>query len=181
MTATRCRSCVALLRKYSGERLPFLWVSMGDQPVANPITHILERPHTGLAHALSKDDDYNGVYIPKDSIIIPNIWYLQDISTVFRTCLLISNCRHMFHDPDVYENPMEFNPDRYGNVDAEIDKVTDLIFGFGRRVCPGMHLAEGTVFAIVSTALATCEILPALNANGDAIQATPTYTSGTIV
>jgi cytochrome P450 len=31
---------------------------------------------TGLPHSTRKDDFYNGYHIPKDSIILPNIWYV---------------------------------------------------------------------------------------------------------
>ncbi|KAJ6579519.1 hypothetical protein DFH09DRAFT_330142 [Mycena vulgaris] len=55
------------------------------------------------------------MHLPKGSLILPNIWY-------------------MLHDPEFYPNPDEFNPDRYSNLDSEMDKVTDLVFGFGRRV-----------------------------------------------
>ena len=39
----------------------------------------------------------------------------------------------------------------------------DLVFGFGRRTCPGMQFAEGTTFANIATTLATCDILPELD------------------
>ena len=49
--------------------------------------------------------------------------------------------RHMLHDPDIYPNPMEFNPDRFNGLDSEMKKATNPIFGFGRRLCAGMHFA----------------------------------------
>ncbi|KAJ3511792.1 hypothetical protein NLJ89_g3892 [Agrocybe chaxingu] len=115
-----------------------------------------------LPHCTSQDDIYDGLLIPKGSMIMPNIW-------------------HMLHDPDVYPNPMEFDPERFNNLDSEMDKVKDLVFGFGRRVCPGMHFAEGTLFAIVSTTLATCKILPGLDTNGKEDIPEFEFTSGTIV
>ena len=90
--------------------------------------------------------------------------------------------RHMLHDPEVYPNPMEFDPDRYQGLDSEMDKVTDINFGFGRRVCPGRYLAEGTLFAVAATVLATCEILPIRDNEGNAVLPDISYTSesGTI-
>ncbi|KAJ6626173.1 putative monooxygenase [Mycena sp. CBHHK59/15] len=119
-------------------------------------------PLTGIAHALSQDDVYEGMHVPKGALIIPNVW-------------------HMFHDPTAYPNPMEFNPDRYNNLDAEMDKVADVMFGFGRRVCPGKVFAEGTFFAIVATVLATCEILPVVDAQGNKVVPEVTFSSGTII
>ncbi|KAJ7267323.1 putative monooxygenase [Mycena rebaudengoi] len=116
----------------------------------------------GIPHALHQNDAYDGMYLPKGSLVIPNIW-------------------HMLNDPDVYPNPMRFDPDRYHGLDSEMNKVTDIMFGFGRRACPGKNFAEATFFAIASTVLATCEILPVLDANGNAVVPNVSYSSGTIV
>ncbi|CAA7263631.1 unnamed protein product [Cyclocybe aegerita] len=114
-----------------------------------------------IPHALSQDDVYEGVFLPKGALIMPNVW-------------------HMLHDPEVYANPMEFYPERFNNDDAEMEKVKDLTFGFGRRFCPGKHFAEGTLFAIVATTLATCDILPGLDENGKEVMPKYKYTPGTI-
>ena len=45
-------------------------------------------------------------------------------------------------------------------------KVTDLVFGFGRRRCPGVDFAEETVFAIIATVLSTCYIVPQVDDDG---------------
>ncbi|KAJ7122883.1 putative monooxygenase [Mycena epipterygia] len=115
----------------------------------------------GIPHALSIDDIYAGMHLPKGSILIPNVW-------------------HMLHDPDVFENPMEFNPDRYHNLDSEMEKVTDLVFGFGRRLCPGKAFGEGNVFAIAAIVLATCDISPTVDADGKDIIPDVVYSSGSI-
>jgi len=87
----------------------------------------------------------------------------------------------MLHDPEVYPNPMDFNPERFNGLDSEMRKVTELTFGFGRRFCPGIHFAESTLFAIVATTLAACDILPGLDQNGNEALPKYAYTSGTIV
>ena len=87
----------------------------------------------------------------------------------------------MLHDPEIYPNPMEFNPDRFKGLDSEMKKATNPIFGFGRRLCPGMHFADGTLFAIIATTLATCDILPGLDEKGNEVLPRYAYTSGTIV
>ncbi|KAJ6477572.1 putative monooxygenase [Mycena sanguinolenta] len=117
----------------------------------------------GFPHKLSQDDIYDGIHFPKGSVLIPYAW-------------------HMLHNPEVYPNPMEFDPDRYRGLDSEMDQVTDISFGFGRRACPGRHLAEGTLFAVVATVLATCEILPIQDNEGNAVLPEISYTSesGTI-
>ncbi|KAF5309909.1 hypothetical protein D9619_010547 [Psilocybe cf. subviscida] len=115
----------------------------------------------GIPHAVTKDDYYDGYFIPKGSIVFPNIW-------------------HMTHDPEIYPNPDKFDPDRFKGQDSEMSKVYDLVFGFGRRVCPGLHLAQGSLFAIVATTLATCEVLPGLDENGREVLPTTGYENGTI-
>ncbi|KAJ7684152.1 putative monooxygenase [Mycena polygramma] len=115
----------------------------------------------GIPHALRKDDIYEGMHLPKGSLMIPNVWY-------------------MLHDPEVYPDPDIFNPDRYNNLDSEMKKVWDVAFGFGRRICPGMLFAEGTFFAIAATVLATCEIIPTVDSKGNNIVPNLTPTSGAI-
>lgn len=72
----------------------------------------------------------------------------------------------MLHDPEVFPDPNTFNPDRFEGSDLKMAAVNNIAFGCGRRECPGICFAEGSVFAIVSTVLATCDILPALDSNG---------------
>ncbi|KIJ29218.1 hypothetical protein M422DRAFT_188789 [Sphaerobolus stellatus SS14] len=115
----------------------------------------------GIPHAVTQDDSYNGMLIKKGTMVMANVW-------------------HMLHDPEVYPDPMDFKPERYNNDDTEMQKVINLAFGFGRRACPGIHFAFGTLYSIVLTTLATCDILPALNANEDKIIPSVKYSSGTI-
>ncbi|KAF8965481.1 putative monooxygenase [Flammula alnicola] len=115
----------------------------------------------GIPHALTQDDIYEGFHLPKGALILPNVW-------------------HMLHDPEVFPNPEKFYPERFNGSDSEMAKVTDLLFGFGRRVCPGQYFAQGTLFAIIATTLATCDILPGLDENGKEVMPTSEYTPGTI-
>jgi C-22 sterol desaturase len=46
-------------------------------------------------------------------------------------------------DPDVYENPDEFNPERYYTGDAEAKGWKNfLVFGTGPHVCLGQHYVQ---------------------------------------
>ncbi|PCH34102.1 cytochrome P450, partial [Wolfiporia cocos MD-104 SS10] len=113
-------------------------------------------------HSMSEEDVYNGYYLPKGSMILPNVW-------------------HMTHDPEQYSEPMEFKPERYQYDDAQMTKVMSLGFGFGRRACPGSHFAESTFFAMVSTILACCNIMPAKDEHGNVIIPEIEYSTGMIV
>jgi cytochrome P450 len=104
----------------------------------------------GVPRAASADDLYEGQFIPKGSFVVANIW-------------------NMLHDSEVFSDPDTFNPDRFEGSDLKMATVNNIVFGFGRRECPGMYFAEGSVFAVISTVLATCDILPALDSNGKEI------------
>ncbi|KAI0316363.1 cytochrome P450 [Amylostereum chailletii] len=116
----------------------------------------------GIAHRLMEDDVYNGYLIPKGSIVMPNAW-------------------NMLHDPAVYENPLDFNPDRFiarpGKPAEQDPRIC--CFGFGRRVCPGLNLADATVWLESAMALATLNISKAVE-NGVEITPEGKYLEGTI-
>ena len=40
-------------------------------------------------------------------------------------------------------------------------------FGFGRRICPGRHLASGSLFMVIASTLHTFNISPILNERGE--------------
>ncbi|KAJ7982963.1 putative monooxygenase [Mycena polygramma] len=135
------------------DRLPTIEDKASLPYVRSVMTEVLRLHPTvpaGMPHSLTQDDIYEGMHLPKGSLMIPNVWY-------------------MLHDPEVYPDPDTFNPDRYTNLDSEMVKVWDVAFGFGRRVCPGMLFAEGTFFAIAATVLATCEITPTVDSKGNKI------------
>ncbi|KAJ7123122.1 putative monooxygenase [Mycena epipterygia] len=147
------------------DRLPTI-KDMSSLPYVRSVMTEVLRWHPavplGIPHALSKDDIYEGMHLPRGSLMIMNVWY-------------------MLHDPDRFSNPEDFNPDRYQSLDSEMDKVSNLVFGFGRRVCPGRIFAEATFFAIASTVLSTCEILPVIDAEGKEIVLNISFSSGTIM
>ncbi|KAG2069748.1 cytochrome P450 [Suillus decipiens] len=96
---------------------------------------------TGFAHCVAEDDIHDGYYIPKGSLVIPNIWF-------------------MLNDPRTYANPSQFNPERFLAKDGkepETDPRTRC-FGFGRRICPGVHLAEASIWISTVMSLAVFDI-----------------------
>lgn len=147
------------------ERLP----EISDRPSLPYIRSVVTEVYRWLPaiplcipHALTEDDVYNGVFLPKGSVVMPNVW-------------------HMLHDPTIYPDPDAFKPERYGGLDSEMKKVTDLAFGFGRRACPGYQFAQGTIFTIVATMLATCDIVPVVDEHGQNSIPDVGYTTGTII
>lgn len=54
-------------------------------------------------------------------------------------------------DPSVYPDPEVFNPQRWIDADGEIKENPKLFtFGFGRRACPGLHVANRSVYIAVA-------------------------------
>ncbi|OBZ67814.1 O-methylsterigmatocystin oxidoreductase [Grifola frondosa] len=115
----------------------------------------------GIPHRSMADDVYNGYSIPGGSMIIPNIWAFTRNGHV--------------------RDPEHFNPDRFikdGRFDPNVKDPRTLIFGFGRRICPGRHLADASLFINVASVLHVYNIGPPLDANGEPIQLEPTATTG---
>lgn len=86
----------------------------------------------------------------------------------------------MLRDPDIYPDPAIFNPDRYNGDDDAMEQVKSPVFGFGRRGCPGRLFGENSLFALLATTLATCEILPGIDEDGNEVPPSGEYTTGTI-
>ena len=62
----------------------------------------------------------------------------------------------ILHDPETYysdPDPEESKPERFLNEDGSVrdDPALSLAFGVGKRICPGRHLAEATIFIVVSS------------------------------
>ena len=66
--------------------------------------------------------------------------------------------RMMAHDPQVYTRPMDFWPDRYLGEKPEQDP-TEFVFGFGRRICPGRHVADASIWIAMAKVLSAFDVL----------------------
>ncbi|TEB32646.1 cytochrome P450 [Coprinellus micaceus] len=144
-------------------RLP----SMDDRsqlPYCNAVASEALRWHcvtpTAVPHRVMEDNIFNGYFIPKGSLIMPNIWF-------------------MLHDPRVYPNPSEFIPERFLGPNPQPDP-RQACFGFGRRICPGRVLADTSVFLGVASILAVFDISKAKDDNGNIIEPPLGQTNGTI-
>lgn len=114
----------------------------------------------GLPHVANADDVYEGMFIPKGAMLIPNIWL-------------------MMHDPETFKDPFTFNPARFLGEEPETDPHT-LCFGFGRRICPGRELADASVYLSIAMSLAAFNIRKARDASGKEIDPEVKFTPGII-
>ncbi|KAM7183943.1 putative cytochrome P450 [Naviculisporaceae sp. PSN 640] len=99
------------------------------------------RPVTPLSfpHALSQDDvittpDGRQFFLPKGTTVFLNVWGLH-------------------HDSNRFPDPDKFNPDRFAKQTRPAAEYTasgvdrdHFVYGAGRRICPGIHLAEREMF-----------------------------------
>ncbi|CAH1782929.1 unnamed protein product [Owenia fusiformis] len=95
-----------------------------------PVT--LALPHTNLL-----DDTIGGYHIPAGTMVIPNL-----------------HAPH--HDERYWNDPHEFNPERFIDGDGQIDKLkfdNVIAFSMGKRVCPGEALARMELFLTFTSLL----------------------------
>lgn len=139
-----------------------------DQPHLPYVEALLKEIHRwrpagplGIPHFLEKDDEYKGYHLPAQSIIIANAWA-------------------MMNDEADYPDPEIFNPERYlrdGYPDLSVRDPTSLAFGFGRRICPGAHIANSMLWVIVASVLSTFDISKPIDENGVVIEPSMEYHS----
>ena len=96
----------------------------------------LKLPIIAIPRCLMDNDTYEGHFLEKGTIFVPNLWYAFPEAVLGFAYELTSYVRRsMLHDSETYERPMEFMPERFlatPNKPAEQDPHT-IAFGFGRR------------------------------------------------
>ncbi|KAL0095609.1 hypothetical protein J3Q64DRAFT_1712018 [Phycomyces blakesleeanus] len=113
----------------------------------------------GLPHEASEDIDFKGYHIPKGAMLIVSMKTL-----------------HM--NSDKYKDPEKFIPERFMDKYTTISSAANgpilerdqYNFGWGRRICPGIHLAEMEMFEVFIRLFSSCDISPALDTNGNPIK-----------
>lgn len=96
-----------------------------------------------IPHQSIKDDVYNGMFIPAGTVVF-------------------ANAKAMCSNPETYKDPEKFDPDRYAR--GEPYPVGN--FGFGRRKCPGNHLALASVYIFLTTLLSTFDVEKVVGPDG---------------
>ena len=89
----------------------------------------------GVPHVATEEDWYEGMYIPKGTVCIANLW-------------------HCNHDRAIFgEDADEFRPERHLDENGELlpgpfetNQAGHVGFGFGRRICVGKDLATESLF-----------------------------------
>jgi cytochrome P450 len=91
--------------------------------------------------------------------------------------------RAIMHDPAVYTNPDDFDPGRFINPDGSIrdDSTWISAFGYGKRICPGRHFVDTTMFIVIASILSVFNIERVKRADGTPEEYSFTGTSITYV
>jgi cytochrome P450 len=68
----------------------------------------------------------------------------------------------------MYPEPDIFKPERFMNPNGTLreDPVLTSSFGFGKRICPGRHLAEATLFMAIASLLSVFNIKKSNDTDG---------------
>ncbi|KAJ7714913.1 cytochrome P450 [Mycena metata] len=116
----------------------------------------------GAPHFLEVEDMYRGYRIPAKSIILANIWAIS-------------------HDERMYPDHDDFKPERF--LDGKLDdpsRNAQPAFGFGRRICPGRHMATSSIWITVVSILAMFDITKEIGEDGQPIEPSYEYGGGLI-
>ncbi|KAF9467168.1 cytochrome P450 [Collybia nuda] len=137
------------------ENLPYIVAIINETLRWRPVAIL-----GGTPHAVTADDEYNGMFIPKGSTIFSNFFGIMQ-------------------DPVMFPSPEMFRPERFLETSEPRLQTFELPFGFGRRVCPGMHLALNSLFINIARLLWAFDILPALSEGGpDTLPDPDNFTDG---
>ncbi|KAK7446304.1 hypothetical protein VKT23_014510 [Stygiomarasmius scandens] len=131
------------------KHLPYIWA------IIKEILRWRTPAPLGVPHTAVSDDYYEGYFIPKDSIVISNVWSI--------------NRDHEVYGDDCVE---EFMPERHLDAAGELKDALDdghFAFGFGQRSCVGSHVANNSLFIDISTILWAMKIIPAKDNQGNPI------------
>lgn len=113
-----------------------------------------------VPHAATKADTYNGYTIPAGAGVMNNVWTIN-------------------MDPKRAPNPRKFDPTRHLNEPQSLSESVanpdpsrreQFTFGAGRRVCPGIHVAERSLFLGMARLVSAFDFLPVTDpASGEPI------------
>ncbi|KAI1067539.1 hypothetical protein LB506_003833 [Fusarium annulatum] len=121
---------------YRAERLP-TFDDMAKLPLVKGVIKegLRWKPsivETGVPHALTKDDTFDGYRIAAGTVVTFNSWAISHLD---------------------YEEPERFYPERFLDDDLDVPTKGHVGFGAGRRVCVGNNVAWNNLLISVSRLL----------------------------
>lgn len=131
--------------------LPYIRATVKESLRIRPVANI------GSPHYTTSDVVYKDYFIPKGTVVTINQYAIH-------------------YDPHLFADAAVFRPERYlhhplraGAYAAHADPYArdHFAFGGGRRICPGMHLAENSLFILLAKILWAFEIRAPLKTGGE--------------
>ncbi|KIW93064.1 uncharacterized protein Z519_06914 [Cladophialophora bantiana CBS 173.52] len=114
----------------------------------------------GMQHYTTEDDWFKGYFIPKDTVVVLNWWAIN-------------------YDPSHWDKPDEFMPERFLGYDLPAASYINIgdpnqrdhfSYGAGRRVCPGVHVAEKSLYLNIARVLWAFNISKKVGKDGSLIE-----------
>ncbi|KIJ14344.1 hypothetical protein PAXINDRAFT_12993 [Paxillus involutus ATCC 200175] len=155
------RAHAELDRVVGQDRLP-TFSDRASMPYIDAILREISRwcPPSPLAvpHMAARDDFFEGHRIPKGSLVIMNLW-------------------GMAKDEDRFPDPAAFRPERHLNAEGDLlpEDPSSLFFGYGRRACPGRHLASASTWLAAVFMLSAYKFSKAIGPAGYEIDVFPKF------
>ena len=141
------------------ERLPCLADVPKLPTVRAAVKEVLRwRPVTagGLPHMCTKDNVYEGFFIPAGTVMHANQWAIHREEA-------------LYPDPETY-NPQRWLEPSFPTYREPLDVYPNLHnysnFGFGRRICPGQNIAERNLYLLASRIAWACDLKKAKGKDG---------------
>ncbi|KAL5847297.1 hypothetical protein ACOSQ3_010821 [Xanthoceras sorbifolium] len=113
-----------LIDEFDLAKLPYLRCIINETLRLYPIAPLL------VPHESSEDCTIGGFHVPSRTMLLVNMWAIQ-------------------RDPNIWEEPGKFKPERFEGLEGARDGFKFVPFGSGRRGCPG----EGLAMRMVGLAL----------------------------
>ncbi|KAH8116040.1 cytochrome P450 [Phellopilus nigrolimitatus] len=149
-------------RVVGADRLP----TFDDRPSLPYVDCILKEVYRinppaplGLPHLSTENDTYRDWSIPSGSMILANIWQMMRDEEFFPNPDVFDPERHACGVPNNKSalNPDDATSEEYANASSD---PSTIVFGFGRRVCPGRNFADTVVWLTMVSVLAAFDIRP---------------------
>lgn len=111
-------------------KLPYLKAIMKESLRLHPVLPLM------VPHSPNESTTVGGYTVPAGCQVFVNLWAIH-------------------RDPSVWDNPLEFDPDRFmmNHDDVDDDEFNYFPFGAGRRSCAGIAMAERMVVFMLATLL----------------------------
>lgn len=129
-----------------------------------------------LPHRLKEDDIYEGMFIPKGSLVFGNIWGIMRDEKIYPEPDMFKPERFLdlahtsstrvpdFAAQTSSSSPQSLSTEKHHVESKDISAAErrrdprTYVFGFGRRRCPGAHLVESSLWLLMVSMIATLDM-----------------------